>query len=94
MFGIVAPLGLSKGRCSGCSQCNTNTNLCNANPLLEVLALNGGPTPTMRLLPTSPALNARSNPASLANDQRGAAREVGAAPDMSAFKFPPMAAGA
>ena len=76
------------------AQCNTNGNLCNTNPLLDVLALNGGPTPTMRLLPGSPALNAGSNPAGLTTDQRGAARVIGAAADMGAFESPPMAAGA
>ena len=75
------------------AQCNTNGNLCNTNPLLDVLALNGGPTPTMRLLPGSPALNAGSNPANLTTDQRGAARVVGAAADMGAFESPPISAG-
>ena len=74
-------------------QCNTNGNLCNTNPLLDVLALNGGPTPTMRLLPGSPALNAGSNPANLTTDQRGAARVVGAAADMGAFESSPIVAG-
>ena len=75
------------------AQCGTNGNLCNTNPLLDVLALNGGPTPTMRLLPGSPALNAGSNPANLTTDQRGAARVVGAAADMGAFESPPIVAG-
>ena len=78
---------------SAAAQCNTNGNLCNTNPLLDVLALNGGPTPTMRLLPGSPALNVGSNPASLTTDQRGAARVVGAAADMGAFESPPIVAG-
>ena len=72
------------------AQCNTNGNLCNTNPLLDVLALNGGPTPTMRLLPGSPALNAGSNPASLTTDQRGAARVIGAAADMGAYESVPL----
>ena len=76
-----------------CAFRSTNGNLCNTNPLLDVLALNGGPTPTMRLLPGSPALNAGSNPANLTTDQRGAARVVGAAADMGAFESPPIVAG-
>ena len=75
------------------AQCTTNGNLCNTNPLLDVLALNGGPTPTMRLLPGSPALNAGSNPANLTTDQRGAARVVGAAADMGAFESAPIVSG-
>jgi len=75
------------------AQCTTNGNLCNTNPLLDVLAHNGGATPTMRLLAGSPALNAGSNPANLTTDQRGAARVVGAAADMGAFESPPIVAG-
>lgn len=75
------------------AQCTTNGNLCNTNPLLDVLALNGGFTPTMRLLPGSPALNAGSNPAALTTDQRGAARVVGAAADIGAFESAPIVAG-
>lgn len=70
------------------AQCSVNGNQCNADPLLDALALNGGPTATMRLLPGSPAINAGSNPASLTTDQRGAARVVGAAADMGAFEAP------
>lgn len=70
------------------AQCGGNGNKCNTDPMLEALALNGGSTSTMRLLPGSPAINAGSNPAALATDQRGAARVVGAAADMGAFEAP------
>ena len=81
------------GGATAFAQCPLNGNVCNTNPLLDVLALNGGPTPTMRLLPGSPALNVGSNPANLTTDQRGAARVVGAAADMGAFESPPIVGG-
>ena len=46
------------------------------DPLLGPLADNGGPTQTFALLPGSPAIDAGSNPASLATDQRGAAASL------------------
>ena len=53
------------------------------NPLLLPLAANGGPTKTMALQPTSPAINAGNGCTLL--DQRGAAR-IGAC-DLGAFEF-------
>ncbi len=48
---------------------------------------NGGPTPTMALLPGSPAIDAGSNPLNLTTDQRGfGPRAVGAAPDIGAYR--------
>jgi hypothetical protein len=48
-----------------------------ANLKLGPLANNGGPTQTIALLSGSPCINAGSNPASLATDQRGRPRSVG-----------------
>jgi CSLREA domain-containing protein len=50
------------------------------DPLLDQLANNGGPTPTLALLPGSPAINAGDNaitapPLNLLADQRGIARD-------------------
>ncbi len=60
------------------------------NPLLGALANNGGPTPTMALLGSSPAIDAGSNAtaiaAGLAVDQRGYVRFVGGAVDIGAFE--------
>jgi hypothetical protein len=56
------------------------------NPLLGPLADNGGPTQTMALLSGSPAIDAGSNPANLATDQRIYPRVVGAAADIGAFE--------
>ena len=68
-----------------------------ANPGLGTLASNGGPTQTIALLPSSPAINAGSNalavdPATdqpLATDQRGAGfpRIVNGTVDIGAFEF-------
>jgi predicted outer membrane repeat protein len=67
------------------------------NPLLSPLANYGGTTPTLALLPNSPALNRGNNcvvnnscappmPSGLTTDQRGAARQVGAQVDIGAFE--------
>ncbi|MBX7105147.1 MAG: hypothetical protein K1X57_13785, partial [Gemmataceae bacterium] len=55
---------------------------------LGSLASNGGPTQTIALLSGSPAINAGSNPAALATDQRGLGfnRSVGQT-DMGAFEL-------
>jgi predicted outer membrane repeat protein len=66
------------------------TNLLGVNPLLGPLANNGGPTQTHALLFGSPAIDAGSNPAALAFDQRGAGfpRTLGAQTDIGAFEGP------
>ena len=58
------------------------------DPMLGLLADNGGPTWTCALLPGSPAINAGSNPDGLQYDQRGPGfdRVVGAAADIGAFE--------
>jgi hypothetical protein len=60
-----------------------------ADPLLGPLGNNGGPTPTLALLPGSPALDAGSNapiPAGVTTDQRGFARTSGGTVDIGAFE--------
>src|SRR5207249_2445345 len=49
-----------------------SNNVLGADPKLDPLQNNGGPTPTMALLPGSAAIDVGSNPARLATDQRGA----------------------
>jgi len=58
-------------------------------PQLEPLADNGGPTFTLALRSTSPAINAGANPLMLPFDQRGAgyARVFGAKADIGAFEW-------
>jgi len=62
-----------------------------ADPLLGPLRDNGGPTRTHALLSRSPAIDAGSNSAGLANDQRGSdhARVLGALADIGAFELDP-----
>jgi hypothetical protein len=59
-----------------------------ADPLLQPLAANGGPTRTRALSPGSPALDAGNNEAALTTDQRGDGfpRVLGAAADIGAFE--------
>jgi hypothetical protein len=61
----------------------------NIDPRLGPLADNGGPTPTMALLPGSPAIDAGDTAAGPSTDQRGVGRPVGAASDIGAFEFSP-----
>ncbi len=62
------------------------------DPLLGLLANNGGPTLTMALLPHSPALNRGANPTGLPTDQRGGAfvRVAGGRADMGAYEYQPV----
>jgi hypothetical protein len=62
------------------------SDLLNYNPLLGVLQNNGGPTPTMALLPGSPAIDAGDNFNALATDQRGFPRIVNGIIDIGAFE--------
>ncbi len=57
------------------------------NPQLGLLRNNGGPTPTVALLPGSPAINAANPVAFPPTDQRGFPRPYGAGPDIGAFEF-------
>jgi len=72
---------------SGNTATDTGPTALNADPLLNVLGNYGGPTPTMPLLPASPALDQASvlNPA-LTTDQRGFPRPVGVRPDIGAVE--------
>ena len=77
---------------NGCTISDTN-NIKNQDPLLDVLAANGGPTSTHRLKPGSPALNfipvgtnGCGGP-TLNFDQRGMARPVGNGCDIGAFEL-------
>ncbi len=63
------------------------TDLIDTDPLLGPLADYGGPTPTMALLPGSPAIDAGIAVAGVTTDQRGIARPQGSAPDIGAFEI-------
>jgi hypothetical protein len=64
------------------------TDLLNVNPQLGPLQDNGGPTQTMALLASSPAINAGDNTGAPAYDQRGVGfpRIVGGTIDIGAFE--------
>jgi hypothetical protein len=61
----------------------------NVDPMLAPLAYNGGPTPTMALLPGSPAIGAENVAYQTATDQRGVARPTGRPGDIGAFELTP-----
>src|SRR5204863_3800632 len=65
-----------------------SNNLLNVDPLLAPLADNGGPTLTHQPLAGSPLIDKGSNPANLANDQRGAGypRILNGLPDIGSFE--------
>ncbi|HWW00972.1 MAG TPA: choice-of-anchor Q domain-containing protein [Candidatus Acidoferrum sp.] len=61
----------------------------NVNPLLGPLGYQGGLTPTVPLLPGSPAIDAGISTTCLPSDQRGYPRPYGAGCDIGAFEFWP-----
>jgi hypothetical protein len=63
----------------------TGTSADPLDPMLGSLADNGGPTPTMALLPGSPAINAGTSAGAPSTDQRGLGR-VGAV-DIGAYEL-------
>ena len=77
---------------------NESSTITGVNPLLGSLQDNGGATPTQALLPSSPAINAGSNPQNLTTDQRGTGfpRVNDGVADIGAFEssvnIPPFAA--
>src|SRR6266853_209174 len=96
--------GSTGGNCSGAITSGGNNldsgstcafagagDLSNLDPLLGVLANNGGATQTRALPAGSPAIDAGNNAACPATDQRGAARPFPAAGncDIGAFEFRP-----
>lgn len=66
-----------------------SSDLVNRNPLLAPLQDNGGPTPTMALLPGSPAIDAGDPSDAPEDDQRGPGypRIVGDTIDIGAYEF-------
>jgi len=57
------------------------------DPMLGLLASNGGPTETHALLRGSPAIDAGDNTAAPATDQRGVARPQGSSADIGSFEL-------
>lgn len=71
--GTVIDMGYNLESGSECGF-TSSTDLQTTNPLLGPLADNGGPTPTMALLPGSPAINAGTDIGCPSTDQRGVSR--------------------
>ena len=62
-------------------------DLVGTDPLLAALSENGGPTQTMALAATSPAIDAAAGAACPPTDQRGVLRRAGAGCDIGAFEL-------
>lgn len=81
--------GDGSGLIDGVNANQVGTSASPLDPRLGPLTVNGGPTFTHALLAGSPAIDAGSNPAALANDQRGPgfSRVSGAQADIGAFEL-------
>lgn len=64
-----------------------SSSLNGVDPMLGALGDYGGATPTVPLLPDSPAINAGDPDNSPPTDQRGFVRPSGSAPDIGAFEY-------
>jgi hypothetical protein len=84
-----APVFVDSIVSGGCPAGATCTDVFSANPLLGVLANNGGYTKTMALGTGSPAIDAGgANHACAVKDQRGVKRPQGPACDIGAYEAP------
>jgi hypothetical protein len=86
--GLAATFQTGGGNLESANTCGfgSGTDKPITNPLLGVLANNGGPTDTMALLAGSPAIDAAVAVNCQPTDQRGVARPVGAGCDSGAFE--------
>jgi predicted outer membrane repeat protein len=82
----VTSLGHNLSSDNTCSFAGTG-DMNNTNPLLDMLADNGGPTRTHALLSGSPAIDGGDPLEFPPIDQRGMKRPVGLAPDIGAYEF-------
>jgi hypothetical protein len=86
LFGGVLSQGHNLiGNTGGAANSFLPSDLQNVNPQLGSLQDNGGPTPTMALLPGSPAINAGDDAGAPATDQRGRTRNSPV--DIGAYEF-------
>lgn len=84
--GFITDLGHNLSSDGSCAFTDAGS-INNTDPKLGPLANNGGPTLTMALLPTSPAIDAGDNAAATPTDQRGFPRVVGPAIDIGAYEL-------
>jgi hypothetical protein len=76
---------------SGCTRTgDLASDMVDADPLIGLLAANGGPTLTHALLSGSPAIDAAAGTACPATDQRGVARPQGGACDIGSYEYRPV----
>jgi len=87
-IGIITDAGHNLSSDNSCAFTNVGS-LNNTDPMLGLLADNGGPTLTMALLPGSPAIDGGDDSAAPPTDQRGFPRLVGAASDIGAYECNP-----
>jgi hypothetical protein len=71
----------------GSAEFTSPTSRTSVEPMLGPLADNSGPTPTMALLPGSPAIDAGDDSAAPDTDQRGVGRPCGRQNDIGAFEL-------
>jgi hypothetical protein len=81
----------SAGLVNGVNGNQVGTSAAPMNPHLGVLQNNGGLTPTMALLPGSPAIGAGNSTNAPASDQRGYRRVVNGGLDIGAYEYQPPA---
>jgi hypothetical protein len=85
--GTIADCGYNISSDASCLFTNVGSFM-NTDPLLGPLADNGGPTPTMALLPASPAVNGGDSKSCPPTDQRGVGRPQLGGCDIGAFELP------
>ena len=83
--GMIGDAGHNLSSDASCAFTNRGS-MNNTDPKLGPLADNGGPTLTMALLPSSPAIDAGDTSLAPTTDQRGFPRPSGAAADIGAFE--------
>ena len=85
-YGTITDAGRNLSSDASCAFTGIGS-LNNTDPKLGPLGNNGGPTLTMALLPSSPAIDAGDPGAAPPTDQRGGARPAGTAPDIGAYEY-------
>jgi CSLREA domain-containing protein len=84
--GTITNGGYNLDSGTSCGFTTENNSLSSTDPMLGVLTGNGGPTATHALLEGSPAID-KGNSFGATTDQRGVARQQGAAPDIGSFEL-------
>jgi hypothetical protein len=84
--GPLTDLGHNLSSDGTCNFTNTGS-MNNTDAMIGPLANRGGSTPTISLLPWSPAVDAGDTAAAPMSDQRGHPRPAGSAADIGAFEY-------